>query len=583
MATGNSTGHIRHFAVIAALLAPLLGGTPAWAQSQVGDEGLVDTDRETPIAEVIVNEAGAGELAPREPLAAAIFVRIEFDEGVLSGSDRDTRLIRLYEFYDGRLYRPLWVDENGLNEKATAFVQILLRARQHGLNPSDYGAKTIALLTSVRSTTGLADVEIRLSKALLEFGRDLSVGRVEPSSIAKDIRIFPEGPGADELLSRVSRSGADMYELVTSLAPQSPNYSRLKSALSDYRVLAARGGWPQVPGGEVLKPGMTGPRVAALRARLAQPGDPAPAAGEAMLFDATLIASVKRFQARHGLDVDGVVGAQTLAAINVSVEERIEQMELNMERRRWMADDLGEQYVFVNLADFELKVVRGGKTIYTALVVAGKPYFRTPMFSKKMTYMVVNPYWNIPPSIARRDLLPKLQRDPSAMQARNIKILANWSANAPEVDPYSVDWNRYSTKRNLPFKLRQEPGPKNALGRVKFMFPNKFNVYLHDTPAKNLFNKTVRGFSYGCIRVQNPLDFAAVLLNSQPDWSLDRLRRTVADGRRRVVKLKKPIPVHLTYLTAWVNKDGSVNFRSDVYGRDKTLKGFLADSHARNS
>ncbi|MHA1522821.1 MAG: L,D-transpeptidase family protein [Alphaproteobacteria bacterium] len=577
-------GRSRHFVGGLALVATLLAGAAAQGQTQIGDEGLVDNDREKPITEIAVSEAGTDELAPQDPLLAAIYVRIEFDEGVLSGNDRDTRLIRLYEFYDGRLYAPVWVDENGLNQKAQDFVQILLRAQEHGLNPADYGAQTIALLTSVRSVSGLADVEIRLSKALLEFGRDLSVGRVEPSSIAKDIRIFPEGPGADAILADVARAGTDINEFVAGLAPESPNYARLKQTLADYRALAAQGGWTKVPPGEVLKPGMTSPRVAILRARLTESGDFQPGAtGDNALYDEGLAAAVKRFQARHGLEVDAIVGAGTLGALNVSVEQRIDQMGLNMERRRWMADDLGQHYVFVNLADFELKVVRDGKTVHTARVVAGKPFFRTPVFSKNMTYMVVNPYWNVPPSIARKELLPKLQRDPGALQAQNIRILANWSANARQVDPYSVDWSQYSTKRNIPFKLRQEPGNKNALGRVKFMFPNKFNVYLHDTPSKNLFSRAVRSFSHGCIRVQNPLDFAAVLLKTQPDWTPNRLARVVDEGRRRVVRLKKPIPVHLTYLTAWVNKDGSVNFRSDIYGRDKTLDSFLAQSHTQSS
>jgi murein L,D-transpeptidase YcbB/YkuD len=247
-------------------------------------------------------------------------------------------------------------------------------------------------------------------------------------------------------------------------------------------------------------------------------------------------------------------------------------MELNLERRRWMDDNLGDYYVFVNVADQQLKVVRNEKTIHTARLVVGKPYARTPVFSETMKYVVLNPYWNVPPAIADKEYLPKLKKDPGFLQRQGIRVLTGSGDNAGEVDPYTVNWSALS---RMSYSLRQDSGAKNALGRVKFMFPNRFNVYLHDTPSKSLFEKDLRVFSHGCMRIENPLDFAALLLADQ-GWTRKKIDTAVASGSQRVINLTKPIPVHVTYLTAWVDKDGTVNFRRDVYGRDKQLAAALA-------
>ncbi|MEM7254304.1 MAG: L,D-transpeptidase family protein, partial [Pseudomonadota bacterium] len=325
-----------------------------------------------------------------------------------------------------------------------------------------------------------------------------------------------------------------------------------------------------------LKLGDRGARVKMVRERLTLWGDLDPDADgpDPTAFDAPLDAAVKRFQQRHGLKVDGVIGRASLGQLNVTATTRVQQILLNMERRRWMVDKFEPRYVFVNLADFFLKVVDTAgdreKTVFTTQVVVGKPYHQTPEFSHAIRYLVLNPYWNVPISIARNEIFPKIQEDPGYLARKNFVLLSDWGKNAYEVDPYSVDWHSM-TPREFGFRLRQGPGPGNALGRIKFMFPNRHNIYLHDTPSRSLFERTRRTFSHGCIRVKDPAAFAEVLLAWQSGWSRGRIDRSIDEGRRRVVSLAEPIPVHLAYITAWANKDGTVHFRDDVYGRDKML------------
>ena len=296
---------------------------------------------------------------------------------------------------------------------------------------------------------------------------------------------------------------------------------------------------------------------------------PAPGA-DPSFYDDDLVAAVKHMQYRHGLATDGVIGRETMAAFNVPVEKRIEQMVLNLERRRWLADDLGQRYIFVNLADFALKLVDEPKTLLDMRVVVGKEYHETPIFSADMTYIEINPYWNVPPSIAGKELLPHIKRNVNYLADKNFTVLSGWGSGADEVDPATVDWRRLSA-RNFPYKLRQDPGDNNALGRIKFMFPNKFNVYMHDTPAKALFLKAHRSFSHGCIRLQHPLELAEFVLNGMDGWTRERIEQTIASGKRTIISLPQPLPVHIAYLTTWVNKDRSVHFRNDVYGRDAAL------------
>ena len=477
----------------------------------------------------------------------------------------------LRAFYAERGFAPLWLDHKAPNELAKSFVDILMNSHRHGLYPTDYATQILSGGLNSGSEAEMADFEYNLSRALIRYGSDLSAGRVDPARVDSELYIYPSEAAAKELLAAAAR-GNEFLAFLEGLAPQSKEYRRLKAGLADYRKIDAAGGWATVGPGDTIKPGMRGPRVAQLRKRLATTGDVTASAGDPQTYDKELEKSVKWFQYRHGLDQDGAVGAKTIAALNVPVKNRIEQMLINMERRRWMPDDLGATYVFVNMADFVVKVVDGPKTIHDSRVVVGKPYFRTPVFSDMMRYIVLNPYWTVPPSIARNEILPKLRKNPNHLVEKNMTLFSGWGASAKRVNSTAVDWNSVTKRKMSGYKVRQEPGKGNALGNVKFMFPNKFNIYLHDTPSKTLFQKSVRSFSHGCIRVQYPETFAAVLLRDQEGWSEENIKAAIATKKRQVVRLKKPIPVHLTYLTARVNKDGSVHFRDDIYSRDERLK-----------
>lgn len=514
--------------------------------------------------------------------AAHMTEALEAQLGTAAGqlkSEQDERdLAMLLAFYQARGMAPVWVDEaEGVGARARILSEVIAAADLDGLDSEDYGISHIRGLLAAKTPQDLASLEVRLSLGLLRFASDLAAGRLEPSQVDPEHYIFPEEVDRAEVIRDAAANAEDIRTFITGYQPQQDQYRRLRATYARYRSIAGAGGWPAVPEGPTLKPGMTDDRVVSLRARLRAEGDLAPeqdlsaGGGDARLFDEAMVAAAIRFQNRHGLEPDAKIGPRTLSALNVTADERVAQILINMERRRWMSDDFGQRYVFVNLADFHLKVVDEPKTIFVTRVVVGKPFFRTPVFSKDMTYVVVNPYWNVPPSIARNELLPKIKKDPGYLAANNFELLSDWSPDAYAIDPATIDWAGM-TRRNFTYKVRQGPGSGNALGRLKFMFPNPYNIYLHDTPSKTLFDRYERTFSHGCVRVQHPQDFAAVVLGGQSDWDPARIEAAIASEISQVVSLAEPLPVHITYLTAWTNKDGTVHFRDDVYGRDVPLR-----------
>lgn len=541
--------------------------TPARAQSTLPVEST----------SIVVGEAHL----PTDPLAMAIArelsvnTTVMLDAAINAGSEDELEL-GIQGFYQGRVFQPLWVSEQGLNPHGEMLLAAFERAGEHALDPQDYAPDRLRdLAGAARDTAALAELEVAISNTFVIYANHLTAGRVKPNEVNRSLNLFPKAPDPSVVLEYVE-SSEDFATAIDGLSPNTPNYARLKTALADYRAKQAAGGFTPVPEGETLKPGMTDARLDTLRQRLAEQDLFSPGSHSGAVYDGALVEAVKLFQERHGLEVDGIIGKATLAEINVPISTRIGQMELNMERRRWMPDDLGARYVFVNLADQNLKVVEDDKTVHTTRVVVGKPFHATPVFSDEMTYAEVNPYWTVPYSIATTEYLPMLQRDPGALQGKNIRV---FSGNR-EIDPWSVAWSSYS-RASFPFTLRQDPGEGNALGRIKFMFPNKFNIYIHDTPSKSLFSRAQRSFSHGCIRAEAPFDLGEALLG--PDgWTKAKLETVRDSGERRVIKLSKPLPVHLTYLTAWVNKDGSVHFRSDIYERDKVLAKAIAQLRPAN-
>jgi murein L,D-transpeptidase YcbB/YkuD len=525
--------------------------------------------RSVPVAALVIAALVAGSPARGDHFRVDIQDQLDAMMVSVAPADADNFTV-VHQFYGARAYEPLWVQDGGLNVRGRVLVGRLAESGRHGLVPSDYGAAEIVARQNESDPKGLADLEILMTAALLRYGQDLKEGRVAPSRVNAELFLEPEKVDIGWLVGGAA-AAPDMGAFLDGLAPQSPQYARTVEALAAYRAIAAAGGWETLAEGETLKVGMRDPRVPGVRRRLRDHGD---LTGELSvdpeLYDPQLEAAVKRFQYRHGLDQDGAIGKNTRAAFNVPVEERIETLILNLERRRWLPDNLGDRYVFVNMAGFELKLVEGDKTVFDTRVVVGTPFHRTPVFSGLMTYVVVNPFWHITPSIARNEILPSVKKDVNYLASKNIRVFSDWSANAYEINPHSVDWSQVS-RRGMKFKFRQDSGPTNALGRVKFMFPNRHNIYLHDTPSKHLFKQSTRSFSHGCIRVQYPLDFATFILRHTSGWTRDKIDQTVASGARKVVNLPQSIPVHLTYLTNWVNQDGSVYFRKDIYGRDKLL------------
>jgi murein L,D-transpeptidase YcbB/YkuD len=413
-------------------------------------------------------------------------------------------------------------------EKAEAIAAAISRAGEEGISPSDYHLDAINnLLAEVCEQSSAAgpasispelwaDLDLILTDAFLLYGSHLAAGRVDPETLHTDWKI---NPVAVDLLSSIDNaaSSGDIGAALKKLRPAHSGYSALRNALARLRSVAAANGWPMLDASETLRPGDRGEKVGGLRRRLAVTGDieqNAPHA-DSFFFDAEIESAVRRFQRRNGLKEDGIVGRDTFGMLNVSVEQRIRQVVLNLERWRWLPHDLGPRYIIVNTADFNLKAVENGRVDLQMRVVVGRPARRSPVFSASMTYLVVNPYWNVPTTIAVEDILPELQKDVSYLAPRGIHVFQSWDVDAPEIDPATVDWQAYHANR-FPFRLRQDPGAGNALGRIKFMFPNQFAVYLHDTPNRALFKRAQRDFSSGCIRVESPAALAGFVLAGDP-------------------------------------------------------------------
>ena len=469
-----------------------------------------------------------------------------------------------YQTFGGEL---LWL----ASSRANAIISRLKDAEADGLDSNDYPSKQLATLAATGSSTdkrGLAIIELYFSSAFLEYASDLKVGRFLPSKI--DPNFFIESRTIDQPSALKDLAQTDSIDrFFDAWQPPSQRYAALRSVLAKYRALAAKGGWRTVPLGESIRPGMTDPRIPAIRARLSITDGASNEVGatQTQLYGNELVEAVKRFQARQGLDADGVIGSTTIVAMNVPIQERINSIILAMERLRWMPENLGQQYLIVNIAGFELRRVNAGKVEERMAVVVGKPYHRTPVFSDRIRFLEFNPYWNVPPDIAVNEELPILRRNPAGLSAQGFEVVRGNQVT----DPSSVDWSNVGPG-HFPYQLRQRPGPNNALGRVKFMFPNSHNVYLHDSPAHSLFERNIRAFSHGCIRLSRPLDLAEQVLRvgGVQGWTKDRINNVVASTKTTVVNLREPLPVHITYLTAWAD-DGAANFRQDIYGHDAKL------------
>lgn len=488
--------------------------------------------------------------------------------------------IALPLFYERRGYNLAWSDQGPPSMNADSLIAEIEKAYINGFSPSSYHLNAIkSSIGIIRSTLSqnklphagrLIDLDFLLTDAFLIYGSHLLSGRIDPITI--DPEWFTDLRQMDmaEVLE-TALANKQIISTLEGLLPPQPGYRKLRDALALYRKIDINGGWPTIDDGRKMEMGDTGDRVIALRRRLAITGELGNLNADTIdVFDDDLEAAVKRFQKRHGLDIDGVVGKQTLAALNVPADDRINALILNLERWRWLPQDMGVRYIIINIANFELDVVEGDTTIINMRAIVGRTYRRTPVFSDKITYLVFNPYWNVPNNIAVADIIPDILKDSEYLNKTGFKVMAGWGTNMQMIDPLTIDWNTVDMLKSQ-YWFRQEPGPLNALGKVKFMFPNQFNVYLHDTPSRGLFAKSSRDFSSGCIRIEKPLELVEYVLLNDPRWPADSIRNALNTRIEQTVRLPEPIPIHILYWTAWVDPDGTINFRKDIYGRDNVL------------
>lgn len=476
----------------------------------------------------------------------------------------------LAEFYRARAFAPLWTSARDRNRRA-ALLNALDSAWVHGLPEARYDAPGLRqAFRDADSPRARGLLDVRASKAFLQYAQDVQSGALVPSRVDKTIvRALPRRDRLDQITA-LSKSNPKRF--MKALPPQSASYTRLLKAKLDMEKTIGAGGWgPKVPA-TAVKPGQSGTQVVALRDRLIRMGYLNRSVSAS--YDAKLQLAVQRFQQDHGLAPDGVAAKLTLKELNTEPRERLQAIIVGLERERWMNFDLGRRHIMVNIPDFHARVNENGKEVFSTRVVVGKNTSdrRTPEFSDEMDHMVINPTWNVPRSIATKEYLPKLQENPNAHSYMRLV-----DASGRTVNRANVDFTQFDA-RTFPFDIKQPPSNRNALGLVKFMFPNKHNIYLHDTPAKSLFGRESRAYSHGCVRVADPFDFAYELLSKQERDPEGYFKTTLAKGKETWVYLDEPVPVHLVYQTAFAPAKGNTQFRRDVYGRDAKLWDALADA-----
>jgi len=472
------------------------------------------------------------------------------------------------ELYSRREFTPAWTDGDQIDE----FVDLIGRAYEEGLDPDDYmHAELSGLVDDNRQNPDDADLQGRLDVLLTEslsrYGNHLIYGKVDPAELDENWNWLRSPDGRDPVaLIQQAIDSDSITVLINDFLDRGPIYGRMKEMLAEYRSLKEVGGWPPIGTGPTLRLDMSEDRIAVIRTRLTVTGDlPRSEDNQSRMFDAALEQGVMAFQDRHNLDTDGAIGARTLAAMNVTVDERIDQIRVNLERLRWVARDIEDEFVVTNIASFRTYLVRGREIVWTGRSQVGRFYRQTPVFTAKIKYLQFNPTWTVPPGILTNDILPAVQKDIGYLARKEMDLI---DRDGNKVDPASVDWSRYRGGRLPPYQFVQRPGPTNALGRVKFIFPNSHFVFLHDTPSKALFDRTERTFSSGCIRVENPFVFAELLLDNPAKWNPDSIQALLDSEKPQTVFLDEPLTVMLLYGTVGLTDMKLVRFYSDIYQRD---------------
>jgi len=498
--------------------------------------------------------------------------------GLSEGTCQVSSLRVLPEIYKRRGYRPIWVKAQSVEQLLEAIQEIY----HDGLDPKDYHLEEIRSLLAQTDTTASSDPSLAASRDLLLtdafilLANHSACGKEDPLTHHPQWNLDRKIDGSDPVMFiEKAIEAPSLMQAIDAWKTRHPYYGRLKAALADYRAIRARGGWARVPTGPALRKGRIDPRIAALRGRLAITDHLSKTPGDPMTFDGRLEQALKNFQRRHGLKPDGVLGKATLQALNVPVEDRIDQIRVNLERTRWVLRDPDSTYVLVDIAGFHVFFLKDNQVVWSSRAQVGKPYRDTPVFRSIINFVEFNPVWTVPKGIFEKDILPAVRKDPRYLGKKGITIM---DRSGRAVNPKTIDWSLYPG-RPFPYKLRQNPGPNNALGRIKIVFPNEYLVYLHDTPSKELFEKEDRAFSSGCIRVEKPFELAELLLDDPSIWSLPNIMAAVDSKKTKKVFLPRPVPIMLQYWTVEVDETGVISFKKDPYNQDvSVLKGLGRDA-----
>ncbi|MDP2779450.1 murein L,D-transpeptidase [Devosia sp.] len=529
-----------------AALASSVSLMPALAQDVASNAAgpIFIAPPQTPLAQII-----------KQGLSAAYY-------GARKDSAAYAEAQKLYFFYGARHFEPIWLDETATGQVAFSAPAEKIRtlfaaAASEGLRPQDYLTPELDVSAVGNDPAKMAALETAFSRATMRYATHIYTGRIVPGSISKTFDVAPKRLDEGALLVQLATS-PDPVTVLTALEPTHPEFLALKAALASFdETQAARP--VQIDAGITLRPGMKDARVPVLRQRFEL------ATTQDTLYDDSVVAAVKAFQQARNLAVDGVMGPATLRELNGGAALTKADILANMERWRWMPRDLGAFNVLVNIPEYRLSINRDNQEEYTTRVVVGTVRNQTPVFSDSIRHIVVNPYWNVPSSIVKAEIAPAVLNNPGYIDSHNYDLLYQGSP----ISPWSVDWNQVSAS-NFPFRVRQRPGTSNALGQIKFLFPNKHDVYLHDTPSKSLFSRDSRALSHGCVRVQNPLEFAGALLANETKISRGSLEDMFGSAERWV-NPEHQIPVHLAYFTVRVAPDGTLRSFSDIYGHNAAL------------
>ena len=478
-------------------------------------------------------------------------------------------------------YDLLWSDGNKYNENAEELYSILLQAENFGLNPQDYDVGIIKyFLNTISDPTLISKSDVTFTHAYIKFSRHLVLGKHSVSNNT----LIDENYLIEILNDAINNHAITIA--IENFQPHNINYEKLSAALKQYRAIEDINE-SIVLHKKSLSIGDQSPEIIKLKKRLHAVGDYSSDSlhGDvdfnSDILDESVALAISKFQLRHGLEADGILGYKTVKELNKPIADRIHQLELNLDRSRTLPDFSNERHLVINIPDYRLYLIENDQTIYQSRVVVGKKKHKTPLLSSELTELVLNPYWHIPKSIASNEIIPRLIHDPGYLKKNNMKVLSKVDNQTQLINPEAIDWTSIDLADNA-LRIRQEPGKSNSLGRIKFIFPNAYNVYLHDTPSRNLFAQNQRAYSHGCIRVEDPFGLAEVLLANDNTWSMDDLNHYLSRNRTKTVKLTKTIPIHITYMTAWVDDQGIVNFRPDIYKRDSQFATSLYNAPNKN-